>query len=65
MEAQAGEDDLCQQEQQGEESQAEGCPAPRQPHRPLRSCETELNLSPGGLVGAVGTPDPPPAGKGL
>lgn len=37
VEAQADEDDLCQQEQQGEESQAEGCPAPGQPHRLLRS----------------------------
>lgn len=37
VEAQGDENDLCQQEQQGEESQAEGCPAPGQPHRLLRS----------------------------
>lgn len=37
VEAQADEDDLCQQEQQGEDSQAEGSPAPGQPHRLLRS----------------------------
>lgn len=37
MEAQANKDDLCQQEQEVEESEAEGCPAPGQPHWLLRS----------------------------
>lgn len=33
VEAQSDEDDLCQQEQQGQGSQAEGCPVPRHPYR--------------------------------
>lgn len=37
VEAQANKDDLCQQEQEVEESQAEGCSAPGQLHQLLRS----------------------------
>lgn len=33
VEAQSDEDDLCQQEQQGQGSQAEGCPVPGHPYR--------------------------------
>lgn len=32
VETKADKDDLCQQEHQGEETQAEGCPAPGQAH---------------------------------